>query len=368
MKKILLASVLVFASCFDSGTESSKNPSSAAISSSSELQSTNSSGVPSSSSVRGFFDPSKPWVVSSYPSWRSTTLPLDSVPWESITHIRYAFAVPQKDGQLNVNEDLLQEMALQAHSRQKEVILAIGGGAGSAAFAEIIKDDSLIQSFTNHVLKLVDQYQLDGVVMDWEHWPTENLPDSVLDHGLLRVLQSLYPELKQRSKHLGMDVYASEWFGIHTLKEDFDYVDYLNIMTLDDAGSWSDRPAQHSSYELFESAIQYWKKRVGPNWKGQMSVTLPYYGKVFDVDYQKGDEVQVISYKEAVSLNPMNAFRDTLLWDNMIILHASLEFMEKKMNLIKTQGLMGVVNWEQSMDTRDTTSQTFQAHKYLYLP
>jgi chitinase len=370
MLKILILSSLIFSGCTNNSTGVAIVPNSVPQSSSINTtlsQSYNSSSHLSSSSLmNSFYNPAKPWVVASYPSWKNVEFPLDSVPWNSITHIRYAFAVPRNNASLELNVNLLQSMALKAHSQNKEVILAIGGGAGSAGFAGVIMHDSLIQQFTKNTMDLLDQYKLDGIVIDWEHWPSQNLPDSILDYGMLKVLKSLYPEIKKRGKHLGIDVYASGWFGIHTLDEDFQFVDYLNIMTLDDAGSWSESPSQHSSYSLFTSAIAYWKNRVGPLWPGQISVTLPYYGKVFKNNYKKGDAVNFMPYSQIVKMNALNAFKDTVHTDSTIILHSSLEFLQPKLKLIQDQKLMGVVNWEQTMDTRDSTSQTFQAFKYLY--
>ena len=72
-------------------------------------------------------------VIVFYPSWRTKQLPIQSIPWQYITRIIYAFAAPLENGNLDtqqlINSDLLVKTA---HKNGVEVYFTIGGGGGKS--------------------------------------------------------------------------------------------------------------------------------------------------------------------------------------------------------------------------------------------
>lgn len=310
----------------------------------------------SSSSVGQLQFAGAPWVVASYAVWKENVLPLDQVPWEYLTHIRFAFAVPSADGSLDLDRDLLGRMAQMAHGRGKEALLVLGGGGGSGALGDLTQDPAALALLVKQTLELVDLYQLDGVVVDWELWPTGHAVDPDLEEGLVKLMQALYVPLNQRRVHLGMDVYASDWYGVHTRADNFAYCDYLNIMTLDDAGSWSSKPSHHSSLALMKSAVSYWKRRMGAK-ALPLTITLPHYGYEFDRGFStgQGNKVRFKSYRDLLGQFPDAAVSDSLSNDSVLVFHQSMTSLAAKTAWVKEQKLLGVVNWEQSFDSPDST-------------
>lgn len=43
-------------------------------------------------------------------------MPIASIPWEKITHINYAFATPEEDGELNVDGNI-NSLVSAAHAK-----------------------------------------------------------------------------------------------------------------------------------------------------------------------------------------------------------------------------------------------------------
>lgn len=329
------------------------------VSSSDRLLSSSSSTqsmAQSSSSVSAVQRGVAPWMVVSYAVWKESILPLEQVPWDYLTHIRFAFAVPSADGSLDLDRELLGRMAQMAHARGKEALLVLGGGSGSGAFGELSQDSVALGLLVKQTLELVDLYQLDGVVVDWELWPTGHAADPELEEGLVKLMQALYAPLQKRGVHVGMDVYASDWYGVHTRADNFAYCDYLNIMTLDDAGSWSSKPSQHSSLALMKSAVSYWKRRMGAQ-ALPLTITLPHYGYEFDRGFSTGQgaKVRFKSYRDLLEQFPDAASSDSLSNDSVVVFHQSLAGVSAKTAWIKEQKLLGVVNWEQSFDSPDST-------------
>ena len=73
-------------------------------------------------------------VVAYYPSWRSLSQ-VASVPFDQLTHLIYAFAIPTEDGGLQPLENAAAASALirEAHARGVKVLLAVGGYQAAGA-------------------------------------------------------------------------------------------------------------------------------------------------------------------------------------------------------------------------------------------
>lgn len=361
--------------CFDQTNSSTPQSSASSSSDIVIVSSTHSSSAPSSSSSTADFDPSTLsksglWSVASYPAWKKEQYPLSKIPWSSISHLRYAFAVPDYDGSLQVDEELLGQLSDSAHAHGKSALLAIGGGGdGSAYLGDISAQDSLIRKMVNECARLVDKYKLQGVVMDWELWPSGNQPDTALENGLVRVMKELHTTMHARGVHVGMDVFGSSWYGVHTKNENFQYTDYLNIMTIDDAGSWSSKPSHHASVALVQSAVAYWLRRAGADWNKRITITIPHYGYEFDRGFKTGEssKVRFKPYHQILSEFPGAAETDSLSNDSVIVFHQSRQSLADKAKIIHEKGLLGTVNWEITFDSADPqTSLMDRAYQLLH--
>ncbi len=100
----------------------------------------------------------------------------DNIQWDCLTHIIYAFAFPNGQGGLQPLDrvDLIEEMISEGHENGVEVLLGVGGWAYYGDIMEYKFDANtatpeLIDTFTDAIVALVEQYGFDGVDMDWEH-------------------------------------------------------------------------------------------------------------------------------------------------------------------------------------------------------
>lgn len=92
-----------------------------------------------------------------------------------ITHINFAFGHVNKsfDGMRIDNPERLKEIvALKTQSRSLKVQLSIGGW-GSVGFSEMATDDNLRNLFAKDCKRVVDEFLLDGIDIDWEYPTTD---------------------------------------------------------------------------------------------------------------------------------------------------------------------------------------------------
>jgi len=73
--------------------------------------------------------------VGFYPSWEPDAMDMQSIPWDKLTRIIYAFVLPNADGTINTSSLLnISQLVDLAHSHGVEIYFSIGGGDGSANF------------------------------------------------------------------------------------------------------------------------------------------------------------------------------------------------------------------------------------------
>lgn len=108
-----------------------------------------------------------------YADWTADILPPEDVDWTRFDVLNFAFAEPSYDARLEFTQSnsasLLQRLVKGAHAAGKKVVLSVGGWTGSAHFSSIVADDDRRATFLDNILKAIDQYELDGIDLDWEY-------------------------------------------------------------------------------------------------------------------------------------------------------------------------------------------------------
>lgn len=116
----------------------------------------------------------------------------------------------------------------KAHAEGTWVVLSICGvdTAYDTAFETICQSDSLIDTFVNNIVGIINTYGFDGVDIDWE------TPD---DGALFTKLMSkLYPAVKANNPNhlvtaaIGGGQWAHPYYDLNNSKN---YLDYINMMT-----------------------------------------------------------------------------------------------------------------------------------------
>ncbi|UOQ53753.1 glycosyl hydrolase family 18 protein [Hymenobacter cellulosivorans] len=206
-------------------------------------------------------------VIGYLPSW---TGDVNSVQYDKLTHINYAFLLPNADGTLRPidNPAKLQSLVSTAHSRGVKVLISVGGwmnDGNPTEFTSIGNNATYTRNFATNLINFATQYGLDGIDIDWEH------PNANTAGGYANVMQELGTQLHSRGKLLTTAVAGGTWAGPSILDRALAALDFVNVMAYDDA------PPAHSTYQLASQSLAYWRGRGLP--ASKLVLGVPFYGQ-----------------------------------------------------------------------------------------
>ena len=210
------------------------------------------------------------------------------------THLCHAFVVANEDGSIRENRSCpSRELVGDAHRAGVRVLLSLGGWGWDKQFAAIASQSDSEDRYVKSVMALVDEYDYDGLDLDWEYPDTENEVRGF--ERLCRQFRKQLDELGQKKgRHHFQTMAASsnpptlKWLSNELLLETMDWV---NVMTYDFAGDWTSYAGHHSP--LFAStrqpggprstelSMKYLLERGMP--ANRLAVGLPLYGRGFAV-------------------------------------------------------------------------------------
>ncbi|OWZ52219.1 chitinase [Cryptococcus neoformans] len=161
------------ASVSDSLTWSENATISSAATATISESSTSTSATSTSSSSSATSTLASTLMLGYYPDWSAYYLSPESVDWDRFDILDFAFAIPNSDGSLYFTDDSstdsLQRLVSSGHAAGKRVKLSIGGWTGSAYFSTIVANDALRATFVSNIYDIYNQYNLDGIDIDWEY-------------------------------------------------------------------------------------------------------------------------------------------------------------------------------------------------------
>ena len=279
----------------------------------------------------------------------------DEIPDPSVmTHINYAFAHVNDtfDGVRVDNPERLKDIvALKAKNPALNVMVSVGGW-GSGRFSEMASDDGRRMSFAEDCLRLVEEFGLDGIDIDWEY-PTSDAagisasPEDRENFNLLmRDLRSvLGPD---RLLTLASSAYA-EYIDFRSC---MCYLDFVNVMTYDMA----DAPKHHSPLYASENT----KGSCEGAAKAHVEAGVPVYRLVLGVPfYGRGGEV--MKSRDYKDIRPEGEFVE--MWDdvaqapyiadkdgNLVLGYDNPRSLTLKCGFIKENGLLGAMYWDYAGD------------------
>ena len=202
-------------------------------------------------------------VIGYLPTWAGS---VSDIQFSKLTHVNYAFLIPTSTGDYNPieNPSKLQSLVAAAHANGVKVLVSVGGGGGGNGFHSIVANATYRTNFVNKMLSFANQYNLDGIDIDWEY-PS----DGTEANNFLVMLQQLSATMHSNGKLCTVAVIGD--YGNHIVTGVFDVVDYLMIMAYDD------NDYQHSTYNLAVQCMNYWLGRGVPAAKAILGV--PFYGR-----------------------------------------------------------------------------------------
>jgi len=202
-------------------------------------------------------------VVGYLPTWAGS---VSNVQFSKLTHVNYAFLIPTSNGGYQPIEDpaKLQSLVTAAHANGVKVLVSVGGGGGGDGFHGIVASAANRVNFANNMLAFANQYNLDGIDIDWEY-PA----DGTEANNFLLMMQQLSTTMHNNGKLCTIAVIGL--YGTSIVNGVFNTVDYLTIMAYDD------NDYEHSTYNLAVQCLNYWRGRGVPASKAILGV--PFYGR-----------------------------------------------------------------------------------------
>ena len=156
-----------------------------------------------------------------------------------LTHLNLAFA-PMRDGEtwMVLDERQLREIARLRRANPKLAILVSTGGGGDRGHGEATSTPEGLEKLTASTLRLVEQYDLDGIDCDWEFPVDTGVEAEKYQHTAL--FADYRRKLDDLSKKTGKKYWlttaagAGEWYLNRTeIHKSNVYLDFINLMTYD---------------------------------------------------------------------------------------------------------------------------------------
>ncbi|MBP2477856.1 GH18 family chitinase [Crossiella equi] len=265
------------------------------------------------------------------PSWSGN---VNSIQYRKLTHINYAFALPNANGTLQAIPDpnKLRSLVSQGHANGVKVSLAIGGwnDGNDSAFEALARSANTRATFVNAVVNTINQYSLDGVDIDWEY------PDpGASGTNFTALMRELSAALKPKGKLLTAAVVSGGNTANGVQPAVFGVVDFLNIMAYD-GGS------PHAGYQWSIDSLNGWKARGLPKEKAVLGV--PFYSRP-----------NYLTYSQIVAMDPANAQKDCIQASGAQQCYNGIPTIKRKTQWAKANA-GGIMNWELSQDTTGATS------------
>ena len=311
-----------------------------------------------------FFFSCKPekGVVLAYVTSRGPNLPNTTF----ITHINYAFGGVNTtfNGIRISNEERL--MNITGLKRQKptlKVLLSIGGW-GSGRFSEMAADVTNRLAFAADCKRVVDQFNLDGIDLDWEYPSSAAAgisasPDDVDNFTLL--MRDIRQAIGKNKLLTFASASNAKYVDFKAINK---YIDFVNIMTYDiahppyhQAGLYRSEFTKDFSCE--ESVNAHIKAGIPAN---KLTLGIPFYG------HGCCGVPRDVYYKDIVSTSKPEFEKFTRKWDDVakapywvdeegkfVLTYDDAHSIAEKCIFIREKGLLGAMYWQYDQDDDDNT-------------
>ena len=263
------------------------------------------------------------------------------IQYDKLTHINYAFLIPNEDGTFRalLNTWMLGNLVNQAHQHNVKVLVSVGGWGWDTQFETLAAGLATRTAFIQNLMKVVNQYQFDGVDIDWEYPDPGQSAQNFL--SLIQELRAALP----KDKLLTAAVVALGEHGPGIPAESFALMDFVNIMAYDNSGS------QHSSLDYARSALDYWLGRGLPPEKATLGV--PFYARPSE-----------ISYRKIVQADPAAAQLDSFDYYGTLINYNGIPTIQTKTRMAM-QRASGIMFWTLENDADGELSLLTAIHQVV---
>ncbi|MDF2678296.1 MAG: hypothetical protein K0Q97_2643, partial [Bacillota bacterium] len=239
------------------------------------------------------------------------------------------------------NPEQLKELVKKAHEDKSEVFISLGGWSYEGkvlepVFKEIAASNEKRKYFIDNVCAMVEEYDLDGVELDWEH------PNKSTAADYEKLVVEMSDALKIKDKELSAALNGSwyaDWAAEDTsviTKMCLDSFSFINVMAYDMNNE------DHSPIWFFENSLLYWINRGLPPEKIVMGIPL----------YAKPSWKQ---YRHLIAENPEYAYFDYAPTTPLKSYYNGMNTIREK-TIIALNRAGGVMLFDVNEDTNDQYS------------
>jgi GH18 family chitinase len=263
-------------------------------------------------------------------AYATEAIVVDLIPFDRLTHINYAFLIPNDDGSFaNLNNPWkLTKIVKQAHSQGVKVFISVGGWGWDEQFEQMAIQKESRSAFIGNLVDFVEEYNLDGADIDWEYPNPEQSAEFL---SLMSELREALPADKMLTA--AVIAYGDE-YGLGIPLEAFELMDFVNIMTYDGP--------DHGTMEQFEKGLDYWSKRGLPPEKIVLGV--PFYARPDGTPYSR-----------LVDVDPAAAASDSFELYGVQLHYNGIPTIQIKTRLAM-EHVGGIMFWALDHDSQDEDS------------
>lgn len=249
-----------------------------------------------------------------------------------------------------------------AHNNNYQVWAMFSNNSLKDTTSQILNDYEKRETMIENLMDLVEEYNLDGVNVDFE-----NMNESDKD-VYSRFLIELAPRLKKIGKTLSVDVTAPD--GSETWSLCFDrntianVADYIVFMAYDQYGTSSNKAGTTAGYNWVEANVKKFlgQEDVDPE---KIILGIPLYMRLWGEEEDGTAKPEVVNMKDMFDVLPEN---QVATWDEELKQYY-VEYEEdgktykmwveneksvgEKINLANQYNLAGIAFWEKDRETND---------------
>jgi GH18 family chitinase len=219
------------------------------------------------------------------------------------------------------------------------VSVSVGGWGWDAQFEELAASPESRAAFVRNLKAFADEYQLDGIDMDWEY------PDpGQSSQNFLTLIQALRAAFPDKLLTTAVVSYGDD-HGLGIPAESFELFDFINVMTYDGP--------DHGTMEQFEKGLSYWSGRGVP--KDKIVMGVPFYGD------------PGTPYFKIVKADPAAAQQDSFDYSGTTLRYNGIPTIQAKTRIAMEQA-GGIMFWALDHDTQGDLSLVNAIHEVVRQP
>ncbi|EGT56396.1 hypothetical protein CAEBREN_15208, partial [Caenorhabditis brenneri] len=162
---------------------------------------------------------------------------------EKLTHVVFAYIQMDSNGMLNFKNNKTEQRFLSLKRKAKgvkssvKIMISIGGQENSDYFSAVVTDSNKQKTFIDSIISFIKDQQIDGIDVFWK-WPTES--DKFKYAAFLKELHESFKDQYVLSV-VAPAAGISHWETGFDLDEIIEYVDFINVYSMDYYGPWDNQ-------------------------------------------------------------------------------------------------------------------------------